>query len=143
MRKFITLLSIAILLVAMPAFAYDLSKPLGLGNEKTLQVDGEFIAGKTFSSNYAVVDEIDTLTLAAKQHEWLIQSEIGVKLLDVVRGFWQYETVTGMYNEDEFGIDVMFPVAGIDMGVRTSYVKRDDYKIAESEYWFSGVRLRF
>lgn len=143
MKRLITLLSLFMLLMAVPVMAFDLSKPLGLGDEKTLQVDGEFIAGKTFSSTYAVVDEIDTLTLAAKQHEWLIQSEIGVKLFDVVRGFWQYETVTDMYNEDEFGIDVMFPVAGIDMGIRTSHVKRDDYKVSESEYWFSGVRVKF
>lgn len=136
-------LVMASFLVPAPAQALDLSKPLGLGDEKTFVIDGEIIAGKTFSSSYDVADDIETVMLTSKQHEWHIQSEIGLKFFDVVRPYWKYTTVTGIYNEDELGVDVMFPVLGLDIGVRGAYIARDDYKIAESEYWFSGVRLRF
>jgi hypothetical protein len=133
----------ALLVFPVRAQALDLSKPLGLGDEKTFVLDGEFTMGKTFSSSYDVADDIEMVSLTSKQHEWHIQSEIGLKFFDVVRPYWKYTTVTGIYNEDELGVDVMFPVLGLDIGVRGAYIARDDYKIAESEYWFSGVRLRF
>lgn len=142
MKKLITLLSIVMLLVAVPAMAFDLSKAVGL-SEKTLVVDGEFIGGKTFESEYAVNDNIETLTLVSKQHEWLVQTKLGVKVYDAIRIFWEYETVTNMYNEDMYGADVMFPMAGLDAGIRVGYVARDDYKVSESDYWFTGVRVKF
>ena len=142
MRKLIILFSIVMLFVAVPAMAFDMSKSVGL-SEKTLVVDGEFIGGKTFESTYDVNNDIETATLTSKQHEWLIQATVGLKVYDTVRGFWEYETVTGMYSETTLGTDIMFPMAGLDAGVRIAHVSRKDYKVSDSDYWFSGVRLRF
>lgn len=143
MKRLITLFSIVMLLMAVPAMAFDLSKPLGLGNEKTLVVDVELRAARPFEAEYSVTDNAETLNIAGREHEWFLKAEAGIKVLDTVRAYLNWQSITNIYAERRYGVEVLFPVSGVDSGVFTEYVNRTDYKVAQDKYGMAGFLMRF
>lgn len=148
MRKLFMLLSIVMLLfmVAIPAQkaqAYDLSKALGIGSENTVVLDVDAGIGPTMDVDYNLNSNIDTFTVKHNQHEWFADVEIGVKVLDIVRPFFKYETTTGVYADRRYGVDILIPVSGIDIGLRVMQISRDNYRVSENKTQVAQIRLRF
>lgn len=146
MRKLVALTISIVMLVfcmTMPAQAYDLGKALGIGEEKTLLLDAEVKAARPFDANYTVAYDIETLNITAKEHEWFLSTEIGLKIYDLVRPYVILETVTGIYAQRLYGVEILYPISGVDVGVWGAYISRENYGVAKDRYGMAGFVARF
>lgn len=136
-------LMVTMLMVSEPATALDLSKPLGLGDEKTLALDVELKAARPFDAEYSVENDVENLNITATEHEWFLNAKIGIKIADLVRPYIELETVTNIYAQRAYGCEVLVPISGVDVGVWAAYINRTNFKVSQDKYGMAGIVARF
>lgn len=136
MRKLFMLLSIVMLLMmTVPAQAMQLGDNFSL--------DTELRAARPFDADYNVNNDIETLNITSKEHEWFLSAEVGLKMFNLVRPYIALETVTGIYAQRTYGVEILYPVSMIDVGVWGAYISRENYAVSKDTYGMVGIVARF
>jgi hypothetical protein len=139
------MLIVALLLIAatIPAMAFDVGKGLLGANAGDIILDGYITGGKQFDADYALNNKIDTLTISSGANQWYLEGEAGIKLYDLARPFVKLETLTGVYAERTYGMDLYWPLAGLDAGIRGAYVSNEQYGLSKNKFGYAGLILKF
>ena len=135
-RLFILISIVMLLCMAIPAGAIQLGTNFNL--------DTEVKAARAFDADYSVTNDIENLNITAKEHEWFLSAEIGLKMFNLVRPYVALETVTGIYAKRTYGMEVTYPVLGIaDVGVWAAYISQENYGVLKDHYGMAGFVGRF
>jgi hypothetical protein len=132
----------SVLLLAIPAMAFDAGKLLG-ADAGDILLDGYATAGRQFDADYRVNNNVETFTTTATEHQWYIEGEAGLKLYDIARPFVKLETLTGVYAERTYGMDIYWPLAGLDAGVRGAYVSNEQYGLSKNRFGYAGLIVKW
>ena len=145
MRKLLTVGLVVVLLLCftLPVMAFDVGSKLFNASEGAFIADGYLTAGKQFNADYSVSNGLETFIVTSHQHQWFVKGELGLKMYDIVRPFMEFETLTGINAKRTYGLDVYFPMDGIDAGIRTMYVSDEQYAMSKNKYGYVGMILKF
>jgi hypothetical protein len=137
------LVAVFVLLLCLPAIALDVGKAVFGAEEGSVVLDGYITGGKQFEADYTINNKIDTLTISSGENQWYMEGEAGIKLYDIVRPFVRLSTLTGVYANREFGLDIYWPLAGLDVGIRGSCISDEQYKMSKNKFGYVGAILKF
>jgi hypothetical protein len=123
--------------------AFDVGKAVLGAEEGSVVLDGYATAGRQFEAEFTTADGIETFTASSKENQWYAEGEIGVKCFDLVRPFTKLETLTGVYAERTYGMDIYWPLAGLDAGIRGAYISNEQYGLSKNKFGYAGLILKF
>jgi hypothetical protein len=145
MKKILTVFLVAALALcfALPVMAFDAGSKLFGASEGSIVLDGYITAGKQFSANYSVSNNLESFIVTSNEHQWFMKAELGIKIYDIARPFIELETLTGINAKRTYGLDIYFPMDGLDAGIRTMYVSDEQYAVSKNKYGYVGAIIKW